>query len=221
MRTHTPPHTHQARILRFADADTVVVLIEGMWGIWSERYLRLLNIEAHELDGPQAETAKAHRDELNRLLGNRTCLVHLTSHGHDKYGRLRGQITIGESDLATTLVAKGFAWHCTPRDSAASHARTAAALAIAGASAAGCYYARDAAQVIVVNQRPQDGHTNSTAPGTITVSASPRQSATPPSHIVWWTLGGLALAALIAAIIWLVHNRGKLAGMVATIATKL
>lgn len=72
-----PPNTHRARIMRVADGDTVLVLIEGLWGTWSEKYVRLAGIESYELDGPDAAKVKAVKVELNSLLEGRNVLVHL------------------------------------------------------------------------------------------------------------------------------------------------
>ena len=60
MRIFTPPNTHAARILRFADGDTAVLLIEGL-GNWSEKYVRLIGIESYKLDGPDRSKAQAIR----------------------------------------------------------------------------------------------------------------------------------------------------------------
>jgi endonuclease YncB( thermonuclease family) len=121
MRVFTPPNTHRARIIRFADADTVLLLIEGLFGSWQEKYVRLKGIESWELNGPDSDKAIAARNELNRLLENRLCYVHLASHGRDLYDRLRGRVTVGESDLATELVKRGLAWHCSASESRAAH----------------------------------------------------------------------------------------------------
>ena len=123
MLTSQPPGTHTARILRFADADTVVVLVKLNLGVHVEKYLRLSGIESHELNGPQRGQALLIRDELNKALGGRDCLVHLLSNGHDRYGRQRGRVTVGELDLAAWLVSKGWAWLCSPSESAAAHKR--------------------------------------------------------------------------------------------------
>src|SRR5580700_513557 len=122
MKKSPQPGTHVARIMRFADADTAVVLIKGDFGVWVERYLRLKGIESYELDGPDRAKAQGIRTLLNEALGGRDCLVHLTSHGHDRYGRLRGQITVGEHDLAESLIERGHAWPCTAEESANMHA---------------------------------------------------------------------------------------------------
>jgi endonuclease YncB( thermonuclease family) len=122
MQIDRPKGTHRARIVRFADADTAVLLIEGQWGIWVEKYVRLIGIESFELDGAHAETARGIRQLLNRDLAGDDCLIHLTSRGHDRYGRLRGRITLGDSDLAEWLCKKGYAWPCTAEESARQHA---------------------------------------------------------------------------------------------------
>ena len=116
-----PKHTHTARIMRWADGDTVVMLIDLDFGVWVEKYLRLEGIESFEPTGPHADKAKQIRLELNNRTTGRDCLVHLRSHGHDRYGRLTGRATLGERDLAAWLVETGYAWPATLKDSAAAH----------------------------------------------------------------------------------------------------
>jgi len=220
MLTHRPPHTHSARILRFADADTVVLLIEGLFGTWTTHYVRLEGIESFELDGPDAAKAKAFRQELNRLLQGRDVLVHLTSHGHDKYARLRGRVTVGDSDLAEEIVKRGFAWHCTAKQSAALHAATRTAAPLAAVVITGCNIAKDAGTLIVMNGARSGTGTNGLGRADQHIDAAVKATNTTPTHAVLWVLGGVALIALVAGIIWLVHNRGKLAGLAASLATK-
>lgn len=114
-------HTHQGRILRWADGDTVIVLVRGTFGCWAETYLRLEGIESWELTGPHREKAVLARNALNEQTGGRDCLIHLRSHKHDRFGRLVGSITVGEQDMAKWIVEHGLAWHCTKEASIAAH----------------------------------------------------------------------------------------------------
>lgn len=210
MQLKRPPNTYSARIVRFADADTPVVLIEGSFNVWTQHYLRLIGIEAHELDGPHGDDARAIRDQLNQLLSDRGCLVHLKSHAHDRYGRLRGSITIGESDLANTLCSKGWAWPCTAEESHSQHALAKAATAAATLATTGCTVVRDGSTAIWIVG------TNS-IPGDI----STRGSAQLAPHTFATALIVVVVLSAGAALIWLIHNRGKLAGLAAKITTGL
>jgi hypothetical protein len=97
-------------------------------------------------------------------------------------------------------------------------ARSAIAAAAIGT---GCYTSRDASTLVVMTGSPGRGATNATASLTQSIVASPRQTATTAEHWVLWTLAGVALVALVAAGIWLVHNRAKLLGLAAGVASKL
>lgn len=121
MLLNRPPHTFQAHLLRFADADTVVLRISLGLDVSIERYVRLKGIESHELTGPHRAQALGLRDKLNELIADEPCLLHLTSQGRDRYGRLRGHVTIRDQDLARWLVENSYAWFCTARASAQSH----------------------------------------------------------------------------------------------------
>lgn len=116
-----PKNTRPARIIRWRDGDTLVVLIPLGFGCYIEQSLRLEGIESWEPSGPTKPKAIAVRDALNTLTSGRDCLLHLRSERHDNHDRLHGQVTIGDQDLAALLVDKGFAWHATKAESTAAH----------------------------------------------------------------------------------------------------
>ena len=208
MKVLYPPNTHNARILRFADGDTVVLLIQGLFGVWTTHTLRLLGIESYELDGPDRAKAQGIRDTLNEQLGNRGCLVHLRSHALDRYGRLRGRVTVGESDLATVLCEKGFAWAATREESIAKHMARRVAGVVALTATAGCTVIRDGSSYVMISG------TNS-----VTGDISQKGQATLPTHPVAVAVVLIGVLAGLAALGWLIHNRGKLLGLAAKITT--
>ena len=216
-----PPNTYGARILRFADGDTVLLLIRVRFGLWAEKYVRLVGIESYELDGPDKARAVAIRNELDRLLEGRGCLVHLRSEALDRYGRLCGSITVGETDLAAELVAKRFAWFCSKKQSIAEHAAKVVVPAAVGAVAVGCYTSRDASTLIVQSGSGGRSGTNSAAAVRQSIEAAQHASSQLPSHIGLWILAGLAAVALVAAVIWVIHNRATLIGKLAVLGAKL
>ncbi len=83
---------------------------------------------------------------------------------------------------------------------------------LAALALAGCYIARDASTLVVVNAAKGNGSTNSATASPISVVASPHQSATLPTHVVLWTLAGVAVVALVAGVLWVIHNRAYLLG---------
>lgn len=84
----------------------------------------------------------------------------------------------------------------------------------------GCYTSRDASTLVVQNGGRAPAGSNYCPAVAQTVTASPHQSATTATHFVLYTLCGVALVGLVAAVVWLIHNRGKLLG-IATTAAKL
>lgn len=207
MRTHLPRGTHEARIMRFADGDTVVCLVRCDFGVWVEKYVRLEGIESWELGGADDAKAVAAREELNRLLRGVDCLVHRSQRGHDLYGRIRGRITVGEADLAGEIVRLKLGWYATRAESAATHAAGVGLAAAACLAAASCTVARDASTLVML----QGSSTNA-------VVVTARQSAELPTHP--WAMAVLIVAGIAAVVglIWLVHNRGKLVGLATKIA---
>jgi hypothetical protein len=88
-------------------------------------------------------------------------------------------------------------------------------------TATGCYISRDASTLVVQNGSTHSGTNNAAAGLAQTATASPHQSATTATHYILWTLAGVALCCIVAGIVWLVHNRGKLLGLAAQAATKV
>jgi len=210
MITDPQPNTYQAFILRFCDGDTLIVLLQARFGCWSEKRLRLAGIESYELDGDRRKDAEAIRDRLDRELADTRCRVHLPSHKHDRYGRLCGSVQVNGTDLAEYIVRNGWGWPCTKEESTKAHAATTPATTALVATTAGCVVHQEGAVVI-------------TPHGTYTIysTAATHGASTPPTHAAVYALGAIVLAAAIGAIVWLIHNRGKLAALAASVATKV
>ena len=88
--------------------------------------------------------------------------------------------------------------------------RTLTATAAVTLSATGCTTTGPGGVLIVSN-----------GTNTLAVTASTHSAMTLPTHAAAYVLGTLVAAALVAALIWLVHNRGKLAALAASAATKV
>lgn len=210
MKIQRPRGTHDTRILRFADGDTVVCLIRLEMGVWVEKYVRLEGLESWELGGPDDAKAVAAREALDREYKGRDVLLHRTRRGHDRYGRVRGRITVGEKDLALEIIRLNFGWACSASDSAAAHRARSVAGVLALAVTGGCTMAREGSTLIYMPDAPH----NKVAPVI-------RQAATIPTHTFGWVLLFLGVGGVVAGVLWLVHNRAKLVGMLATMAAKV
>lgn len=98
--TAGPPQTW--RVVSVTDGDTVRCLAPGN----REVKIRLTGIDAPETGQPFGNVA---RDRLRELVLRRDVLVH--DQGLDKYGRTLARLQVGETDIGTTMVAEGLAWH--------------------------------------------------------------------------------------------------------------
>src|SRR5258706_463825 len=104
MRAHLGKDRFPARIVRFADADTVIILIELGWGSWVEKYVRLVNLDSWELDSADKAKARAARDQLDEQFGWTPCTFVPSTKGFDRWGRVRGSVLTTEGDLAKWVV---------------------------------------------------------------------------------------------------------------------
>src|SRR5207245_7379175 len=85
----------------------------------------------------------------------------------------------------------------------------------------GCYIARESGVQVFVAPCGQTGTNGTAAVSFGDFAVSPHQAASLQGHPVAIAITILAALALITAVIWVVHNRGKLAGTLASLALKL
>ena len=109
---------------------------------------------------------------------------------------LRGRVTVGESDLATVLCEKGFAWAATREESIAKHMARRVAGVVALTATAGCTVIRDGSSYVLISG------TNS-----VTGDISQKGQATLPTHPVAVAVVLIGVLAGLAALGWLIHNR--------------
>lgn len=104
-------HALSGKVVGVTDGDTITVLTESNF----RRKVRLASIDAPE--SGQA-FGKAAKQELSKLLcgapvGKRACdgkQVHVTEDDVDRYGRLIGIVTVGDTNANKHMVASGLAW---------------------------------------------------------------------------------------------------------------
>lgn len=110
MRTFAGKGALQGQLRRFADGDTVFCLIELLWGVWTEKYVRLPGVESWELDGPDRAKAVHARDQLNQLYAGVSCQIIPAKWGLDPYGRVIAQVIIEHGNLGDQIIELGLGW---------------------------------------------------------------------------------------------------------------
>lgn len=221
MQSRLPKGSHIARIVRFADGDTFVALIKLAWGVWVERYVRIEKLESWELHGPDEARALDAARRLTARYAWAEVVLSCSNRRLDRYGRVVATVATETGDLCTQIIESKLGWPYAAKQRATMPAEapvsssaiadtiTVAALA-ATATGTGCYTARDASTLVILQHS-----------GTNSLAVAPHQAAQLPAHtalVVMLVLTGLAAAA---GLTWLIHNRGKLVGIAANIATKL
>jgi endonuclease YncB( thermonuclease family) len=104
----------EAKFLRARDGDTIEVLLNCGYGVWLETAIRIVEIEAAELDSPQRQQALNDAAFINACLRDCTLTVHPAQGGRDKYGRLRARVYKGDADIGEWLIKSGRAWRVSP-----------------------------------------------------------------------------------------------------------
>lgn len=89
-----------ARVDHVTDGDTLTVTVNG-----ARQRVRLHQIDAPEHDQPGAREAR--QALARKVLGQR---VRIVVDGEDDYGRLVGQVWLGNRDINRELVREGHAW---------------------------------------------------------------------------------------------------------------
>lgn len=106
MTTWTVPAT----VKRVIDGDTLVCDLDLGWGVWQhDRRVRLAGVNCPEMNTPAGELA---RKFVIDLLTDCRWEVTVVSHSLDKYGRVLGEVRLGENEvtnLSALLLAEGHA----------------------------------------------------------------------------------------------------------------
>jgi endonuclease YncB( thermonuclease family) len=106
MTTWTVP----ARVSRVIDGDTLVCDLDLGWGLWlHDRRVRLAGVNCPEMNTLEGEAARLY---VTELLAEVKWQVTVVSHSLDKYGRVLGEVRLGENEatnLSAFLLADGHA----------------------------------------------------------------------------------------------------------------
>ncbi len=84
-----PSYVYRAELVRVIDGDTVVMHIDLGFGVWMHNQsLRLLDVEAPEVRGPEKEDGLRWAAKLRALLADRSeIVVQTVKDKKEKYGR--------------------------------------------------------------------------------------------------------------------------------------
>lgn len=96
-----PPKTFTGKAVRIADGDTITVLVKT-----TQQKVRLQGIDAPEKS--QAFGTRSRQALGDKLIGKQ---VTVKWREHDKYGRILGQVYLGDRWINREMVAEGWAWH--------------------------------------------------------------------------------------------------------------
>jgi len=106
-------HRHAATIRRFIDGDTVEVMLDHDFRVYSVQKLRVRGINCPEARGPERDQGKLATGHANGLAAVGSNIT-VTSYGEDKYGRWISDLTLPDGrDFAAEMIAAGRA---TPAD---------------------------------------------------------------------------------------------------------
>ena len=109
-------YEYKAIINKVVDGDTVDVDIDLGFGIWKRGdRVRIIGIDTPESrtsDKVEKVFGLASKDRLKELLGKEAILKTFIDNGVDateKFGRILGDFIIGQTTVAKTLIAEGYA----------------------------------------------------------------------------------------------------------------
>lgn len=109
-------YEYKAIINKVVDGDTVDVDIDLGFGIWKRGdRIRIMGIDTPESrtsDKVEKVFGLASKDRLKELLGKEAILKTFIDNGVDateKFGRILGDFIIGQTTVAKTLIAEGYA----------------------------------------------------------------------------------------------------------------
>lgn len=100
-----PEYTYAAKLLRVIDGDTIVVNVDLGMRISTEITVRLMGINAPELNTEAGKNARA----FVRTLNAEQVVVKTHKDPKDKYGRWLGEVFINGESLNELMIAKGHA----------------------------------------------------------------------------------------------------------------
>ena len=94
--------TIQGRVVRVSDGDTITILDEGK----VQHKIRLNRIDAPEKSQAFGEASRKH---LANMVANKVVKVEWAK--KDKYGRILGEVFVGDVNANLKMVQGGMAWH--------------------------------------------------------------------------------------------------------------
>ena len=106
--------TIQGKVVRVSDGDTITILDEAK----VENKVRLNRIDAPEKKQAFGEVSRKH---LATMVANKVVKVEWAK--KDKYGRILGEVFVGEVNVNLKMVQDGLAWHFKRFDNSPTYAQ--------------------------------------------------------------------------------------------------
>ena len=109
-------YIYRGKLDRVVDGDTVDALIDVGFDIWIKKRIRFKGIDAWEsrtrdlAEKAKGLEAKARLIELLDKVSAKPGFFRIRSHGLGKYGRLLGEIYIGNTNLNNEMVKKNYGY---------------------------------------------------------------------------------------------------------------
>lgn len=91
------------------DADTIHVLIDHGFKVFTERTIRLARINAPELRGKEREAGLVARDVVREMILNKEVILHTQKDTTGSYARYLAEVFIGGIKLNDYLLDNGYA----------------------------------------------------------------------------------------------------------------
>ena len=107
-------HTLQGKVVRVSDGDTITILDEGK----VENKVRLNRIDAPEKSQAFGEVSRKY---LATMIAGKFVKVEWAK--KDKYGRILGDVIVGEVNVNLRMVQGGMAWHFKKFDNTPTYAQ--------------------------------------------------------------------------------------------------
>jgi micrococcal nuclease len=101
-------YTYKAVVRKVIDGDTIDVLVDLGFSVYTEKRLRLAYINAPELSTEEGKASKAY---LVEALPWGSAVSILTKKGPDLYNRWIAVVTYNGEVINDTLIQKGFAFY--------------------------------------------------------------------------------------------------------------
>src|SRR5436190_16819043 len=101
---------YTAKVQRVIDGDTILIYIQcPTCGDGKQLRLRLARIDAPDKGKHPPAMVNASTQYLRKLVESKDCVIMLSQKWPDKYGRLVGEVYLGEKNISNVMLGAGMA----------------------------------------------------------------------------------------------------------------